>query len=486
MEVPTAAQRALLRELQRCLPPGGLITRSEDTLAYECDGLTVFRQKPWAVVLPQTETQVAQVLRACAQAGVAVVPRGAGTGLSGGALPLAGSVLMSLTRMKAIVELDPLARTATLEPGVRNQAISDAAAVHGLFYAPDPSSQLACSIGGNVAENAGGLHCLKYGVTLNNLVRVRGLTLDGAVLDVGCDDDGMNLLPLLVGSEGMLAVVTQVTVRLLPKPACAQVILASFDDVRRAADAVASVIAAGLVPAALEMMDQGAARAIDDCIQAGYDRNARALLLCESDGTLAQVAEEIARMSEVLRGCGATDLRVSQSEEERKTLWAGRKAALTAAARIAPDAYVMDGVLPRKRIGEMLEHIEALQDRHGLRCVNVFHAGDGNLHPIVCFDGADPDQWHRAEAFGADILSQCIALGGSVSGEHGVGVEKLDAMCEQFGAAELGVFHGIKAAFDPAQLLNPGKNIPSLHRCAERGRVHVGAAGFAHPTLPRF
>lgn len=488
--IPTGATaQSLLRALANCLTPGALITQSEETVAYECDGLTAFRQKPWAVVLPETETQVVEVLRQCHAAGVVVVPRGAGTSLSGGTCPLVGSVVLSLARMNSILSVDVLARTARVQPGVRNQAISDMAAPNGLFYAPDPSSQLACSLGGNVAENAGGLHCLKYGLTLHNVLRVRGITMDGEIIEVGSeapDVPGLDLLPLIVGSEGMLAVVTEVTVRLRPKPPCAQVILASFDDVGRAADAVAAVIAAGIIPAALEMMDQGAAIAIEDCIHPGYDLDAKAILLCEADGSEEQVLEEIAQMVQLLMAAGAMHCKVSSNETERQHYWSGRKAALTAASRIAPDCYVMDGSVPRKHIGTLLSRIDALQSVYGLKCVNVFHAGDGNLHPIICFDGAEDEQWHSAEKYGAEILEACIELGGSVTGEHGVGVEKLDAMCSQFSPIELEMFHRVKAAFDPARLLNPDKAIPVVHRCAETGHLHVHNGVFPHSDLPRY
>ena len=484
-----ATAQSLMRALAQCLAPGALISQTEELVAYECDGLTAFRQAPWAVVLPETETQVVEVLRLCHAAGVTVVPRGAGTSLSGGALPLIGSVVLSLARMNKILSLDDLARTARVQPGVRNLAISELAAPKGLFYAPDPSSQLACSIGGNVAENAGGLHCLKYGLTLHNVLRVRGITMEGEVIVIGSeapDVCGLDLLPLIIGSEGMLAVVTEVTVRLRPKPPCAQVILASFDDVGRAADAVAAIIKAGIIPAALEMMDQGAAIAIEDCIHPGYDVNAKAILLCEADGSSEQVAEEIASMVQLLMAAGAMHCKVSSNEFERQHYWAGRKAALTAASRIAPDCYVVDGSVPRKHIGTLLSRIDALQSVYGLTCVNVFHAGDGNLHPIICFDGAEDGQWHRAEKYGAEILNACIALGGSVTGEHGVGVEKLDGMCSQFSSIELEMFHRLKASFDPARLLNPDKAIPVLHRCAEAGNLHVNNGIFPHSDLPRY
>lgn len=488
MKQVAVRRNCLQRLLSGILSPESLIIREDETVVYECDALTAFRQRPWAVVLPESEDQLLAVLQACREAQVAVVPRGAGTGLSGGARPLEGCVVLSMTKMARIVGIDPLARIARVQPGVRNQAISDAAAPMGLFYAPDPSSQLACSIGGNIAENAGGLHCLKYGLTLHNVLRVRAVTMDGDIIEIGSeapDQPGLDLLPLLVGSEGMLAVVTEATVRLLPKPPAARVILASFNEVASAANAVAKIIASGFIPSALEMMDQGAAIAIEDCLHPGYDLEAKAILICEADGTDEQVDEEIQCMSEILLHAGATRCQVSTTEAERQHYWSGRKAALTAASRIAPDCYVMDGALPRKHVATILQRIEELQEVHGLRCVNVFHAGDGNLHPIICFDGGRPGDWHRAEQFGADILKSCIELGGTVSGEHGVGIEKIDAMCQQFANEELETFAAVKAAFDPARLLNPDKAIPTLHRCAEHGRLHVKGQLFPHPELPR-
>ena len=479
----------VVEALARVLPAGALMYEAEDLRPYECDGLAAYRALPLVVALPTTEAQVVDILKACSALGVPVVARGAGTGLSGGALPHAQGVLLSLARFNRILKLDPHARTAVVQPGVRNLAISEAAAPHGLYYAPDPSSQIACSIGGNVAENSGGVHCLKYGLTVHNLLRVRGVTIDGEIVELGnhaLDAPGYDLLALVTGSEGMLAVVTEVTVKLTPKPQLAQCVLAAFDDVIRAGDAVAAIIAAGIIPAGLEMMDQAATAAVEEFVRAGYPLDAKAILLCESDGTPEEVAEEIARVRAVLEHSGATEIRVSRDEAERMRFWAGRKAAFPAAGRISPDYYCMDGTIPRKRLGEMLSAIQDMETRYALRCINVFHAGDGNLHPLILFDANREGELHRAEAFGAEILELSVTLGGTITGEHGVGIEKINQMCSQFERSELHQFFRVKAAFDPAGLLNPGKAIPTLNRCAEYGRMHVKGGELPHPELPRF
>ena len=479
----------VIAALRRLLPPRALLVDQEDTRPYDCDGLTLIRQRPMAVVLPETEDQVVAILALCQGMSVPVVPRGAGTGLAGSALPLAGGVLLGLAKFNRILAVDPRARTATVQPGVRNLAISEAAAPHGLYYAPDPSSQIACTIGGNVAENSGGVHCLKYGLTLHNVVRVRGYTMAGEPVEFGSlapDAPGLDLLPLIVGSEGMLAVTMEVTVRLVPRPQAARCIMASFADVGDAGDAVAALIAAGIIPAGLEMMDQAATRLVEPYANAGYDLEAAAVLLCESDGTPEEVEEEIARMSALLRAARATRLQVSTDEAERLRFWAGRKNAFPAAGRAAPAYYCTDGTIPRRHIGQMLRSIQAMEQRFGLACPNVFHAGDGNLHPLVLFDDADPDSVARAEAFGAEILEESVRLGGSITGEHGVGVEKLNQMCSQFDAATLEAFRGVKRAFDPQGLLNPGKVVPSLHRCAEYGRMRETGGVLPFPELPRF
>lgn len=487
--IDPARQRQVVAALRVALPEHCLLYREEDTRPYECDALTLYRQLPMVVALPETTAQVQQVLKICHALAVPVVPRGAGTSLSGGALPHCAGVLLSMAKFNRIVAVDPLARTATVEPGVRNLAISEAAAPYGLYYAPDPSSQIACTIGGNVAENSGGVHCLKYGLTVHNVLAVRGFTSDGEAVEFGgraLDAPGLDLLALLIGSEGMLAVVTEVTVKLVPKPQLARCIMASFDDVETAARAVAAVIAAGIIPAGMEMMDQPAVGAVEPFVRAGYDTRAAAILLVESDGTPEEVAEEIERMKAVLAQSGATQLKVSESEAERLRFWAGRKAAFPAVGRISPDYYCMDGTIPRKQLGTVLNAIKRMEQKYGLRCPNVFHAGDGNLHPLILFDANDPESVARAEAFGAEILELSVEVGGTVTGEHGVGVEKIDQMCKQFGAATLAAFFAVKRAFDPAGLLNPGKAIPTLARCAEYGRMHVQRGQLRFPELERF
>lgn len=481
--------RDVLEALREQLSEDELLWRAEDLAPYECDGLSVFRQAPLLVALPRTAQGVQWVLRCCHRLGVPVVARGAGTGLSGGALPRRDGVLLCLARLNRILELDPIGRTVRLEPGVRNLQVSEAAAPHGLFYAPDPSSQIACSIGGNVAENAGGVHCLKYGLTVHNILGVRGFTSDGEPLSLGArslDGPGLDLLALAIGSEGLLLVVTEVIARLIPRPPLARVVLASFADVSSAGAAVAAIIAAGIIPAGLELMDRRTVAAVEPFVQAGYDLGAEALLLAEADGLAEEVAEQIDAMERVLREHGAHGIRVSGSEEERLRFWSGRKNAFPAAGRISPDYYCMDGTIPRRRLGEALAAIAELEERWGLRCMNVFHAGDGNLHPLILFDANRPGDWERAERFGAQILELCVRLGGTITGEHGVGIEKIDSMCVQFTPAERAAFFGVKAAFDPPGLLNPGKAIPSLARCAEYGRLHVHEGRLPHPGLPRF
>ena len=475
--------------LAAVLPRGCVLARVEDTLPYECDALTAYRQLPLVVALPETEAQVADVLRVCHGLGVPVVARGAGTGLSGGALPHAMGVTLSLAKFTRIVGIDPAARTATVQSGVRNLAISEAAAPFGLYYAPDPSSQIACTIGGNVAENSGGVHCLKYGLTLHNVLRVRGFTAAGEAVEFGStalDVAGLDLLPLIVGSEGMLAVTTEVTVRLLPRPQVARCVMASFGTVESAGAAVAAVIAAGIIPAGLELMDRRMAAAAEDFVHAGYDLEAAAILLCESDGTEEEVAEELDHAIGVLRAHGATRIETSRDENQRVKFWSGRKNAFPASGRMSPDYMCMDSTIPRKRLAEMLRAIEAMEERYALRCVNVFHAGDGNLHPLILFDANDPGELHRCELFGAEILETSIGLGGTVTGEHGVGVEKLNSMCVQFSTAERTQMLAVKGAFDPGGSLNPGKVIPSLQRCAEYGKMHVSRGVLKFPDLARF
>ena len=479
----------LLKGLEPHLPKHAMLWHNEDTTPYECDGLTAYRQRPLMVVLPETYAQVQAVLKTCHAMDVPVVARGAGTGLSGGAMPHALGVTLSLAKFNKILKIDPLARTAVVQGGVRNLAISEAAAPHGLYYAPDPSSQIACTIGGNVAENSGGVHCLKYGLTVHNVLKVQGFTMEGEAVTFGSDAldaPGYDLLSVVIGSEGMLAVTTEVTVKLIPKPQLARCIMASFDDIRKAGDAVAAVIAAGIIPAGLEMMDKPMTAAVEDYVHAGYDLTAAAILLCESDGTAEEVEEEIGRMTAVLQRCGATAIAVSQSEAERLKFWSGRKNAFPASGRISPDYMCMDSTIPRKRVADILMAIAQMEKKYNLRCANVFHAGDGNLHPLILFDANDPDQLHRCELFGAEILETSVAMGGTVTGEHGVGVEKLNSMCVQFSAAENEQMFGVKRAFDPKGLLNPGKVIPTLQRCAEYGRMLVRGGQIKHPDLPRF
>ena len=491
---PTVRQQAevldrLLPALRAVLPAHAILWHAEETRPYECDGLTAYRERPLAVALPETEDQVQGVLRACHALRVPVVARGAGTGLSGGAMPNRAGVTLSLAKFNRILAIDGASRTARVQCGVRNLAISEAAAPYGLYYAPDPSSQIACTIGGNVAENSGGVHCLKYGLTLHNVLKVRGFTAQGEPVVFGSealDVPGYDLLSVLVGSEGMLAVTTEVTVKLVPRPQLARCIMASFDDLRKAGDAVASVVAAGIIPAGLEMMDKPMTAAVEDFVHAGYDLDAEAILLCESDGTPEEVEEEIGRMSEVLRRAGATAIAVSRDEAERLRFWSGRKNAFPASGRISPDYMCMDSTIPRKRLADILLAIQQMEKKYGLRCANVFHAGDGNLHPLILFDANDADQLHRCEQFGADILETSVAMGGTVTGEHGVGVEKLNSMCVQFSAEERAQMLAVKAAFDPDGLLNPGKVIPTLQRCAEYGKELVRGGRLAHADLPRF
>ena len=481
-------QREVARALRAFLPERAVLFESEDTRPYECDGLSMFRRLPMVVALPETEEQVQQVLKVCRTMQVPVVARGAGTGLSGGAMPAGDGVLLSMAKFMRVKRIDPLARVAVVQPGVRNLAISDVVAPFGLYYAPDPSSQIACTIGGNVGENSGGVHCLKYGLTVHNVLAVRGFTVEGEPLQLGSlapDSPGLDLLALVIGSEGMLAVITEVAVKLLPKPETAQVVLAAFDDVGKAADAVAAIIAAGIVPAGLEMMDRKAIEAVEPFVNAGYPM-VEAILLAESDGTAEEVADEIARVTEIARGCGASEARVSASESERLRFWSGRKAAFPAVGRVTPDYYCMDGTVPKKRLAEVLRGIQGMEMKYALRCANVFHAGDGNLHPLIMYDANDADQLARSERFGAEILELCVAVGGTITGEHGVGIEKIDQMCVQFRPEELEMFHAVKRAFDPHGLLNPGKAVPTLSRCAEFGRMHVHGGKLARPELPRF
>ncbi|HBI68885.1 MAG TPA: FAD-binding oxidoreductase [Massilia sp.] len=486
---PPERREQVAAALRARLPERAVLHDPEDTRPYECDGLAAYRQLPMIVTLPSSEAEVLAILAVCRELQVPIVPRGAGTGLSGGALPIHDGVVVSTARLNRIVKVDAHARTAIVQPGVRNLAISEAAAQYGLYYAPDPSSQIACTIGGNVAENSGGVHCLKYGLTVHNVLRVRVATIDGDVIELGgeaLDAPGLDLLAVFIGSEGMLGIVLEVTVKLVPKPAAAQVIMASFDDVVTGGNAVASVIAAGIIPAGLEMMDRTSSRMVEPFVRAGYDTDAAAILLCEADGTPLEVAEEIERMTAVLQAAGASAIAVSQSEAERMRFWSGRKNAFPAAGRISPDYYCMDGTIPRKNLAQVLTGIEGMETTFGLRCANVFHAGDGNLHPLILFDANKPGEFERAEAFGAAILALCVEVGGTITGEHGVGMEKINSMCVQFGRLELDAFFAVKRAFDAPMLLNPDKAIPTPHRCAEFGKMRVSGGVLPFPDLPRF
>jgi glycolate oxidase len=482
-------KRQLLDGLCAIIPASAILHEAEDLRPYECDGLSVYRRLPLVVVLPEEVEQVQAIMRLCHALGVPVVARGAGTGLSGGALPLENGLVLSLARFKKILDLDPAARTARVQPGVRNLAISQAADPFGLYYAPDPSSQIACTIGGNVAENSGGVHCLKYGLTVHNIQQVKLVTAAGELLTLGgsgLDDAGYDLLALITGSEGLLGIIVEVTVKLLPKPERAQVLLAAFDDIERAGSAVGNIIAAGIIPAGLEMMDRLAIRAAEDFVHAGYPADAEAILLCELDGTNQEVSEQILKVREILRQSGATEVRTARDEAERALFWKGRKAAFPAVGRISPDYYCMDGTIPRKHLPRVLREISRLSEHYGLAVANVFHAGDGNLHPLILFDANTPGELERTEAFGARILELCVEVGGTITGEHGVGIEKIGQMCVQFSSAELEQFHAVKAAFDPAGLLNPGKAVPTLQRCAEFGAMHVHHGHLPFPELERF
>ncbi|MEQ9396649.1 FAD-linked oxidase C-terminal domain-containing protein [Haliea sp.] len=468
--LPPIDRERLLAELRAAAPGLDLITEAESQRPYECDALSLYRQMPLITALPATVDEVQNVLRVCHGLGVPVVARGAGTGLCAGAMPHPEGVLLVLSKLDRILAIDPDARSARVQPGVANLAISRAAAAHGLYYAPDPSSQIACTIGGNVAENSGGVHCLKYGLTTHNLLALTVLTVAGETITLGgtgLDGPGLDLMALLTGSEGLLGVVVEITVKLLPQPELAQVIMAGFASVREAGAAVGGIISAGIIPAGLEMMDQLAIRAAEDFAAAGYPRDAQALLLCELDGTREEVAAQIVQVQALLQQLGATSLRVSANERERALLWAGRKSAFPAVGRLAPDYYCMDGTIPRGQVAPVLEEISRLAENYGLAVANVFHAGDGNLHPLILFDAADPRQIHNAEALGADILELSVRVGGCITGEHGVGLEKLRQMPSQFSTAELHQLEDIKAAFDPALTLNPGKGIPILKRCQE-------------------
>ena len=489
-DAATIGRRAEIAAALRAIVPGeGVIDYPDGLLAYESDGLTAYRQPPLLVVLPETTAQVSALLAWCHANGVKVVPRGAGTSLSGGALPLADAVLLGLGRFNRILEIDYADRLAVVQPGVTNLAITRAVEDEGFYYAPDPSSQIACSIGGNVAENSGGVHCLKYGLTTNNVLGVELVLMDGEIVRIGgrhLDPAGLDLLGIIVGSEGLLGVVTEVTVRILPRPETARALLIGFGDVPAAGQCVADVIAAGIIPAGMEMMDRPAIHAAEAFVQVGYPLNVEALLIVELDGPEAECEHLIEEVERIAIANGAASIRISQDEEERIAFWAGRKAAFPAVGRLAPDYYCMDGTIPRRRLPEVLARMDELSEQYGLRVANVFHAGDGNLHPLILYDANQPGELDRAEAFGSDILRLCVEVGGVLTGEHGVGVEKRDLMPIMFSEVDLAHQQRLKCAFDPNLLLNPGKVFPTLHRCAELGRVHIHGGALPFPDLPRF
>jgi glycolate oxidase len=493
MPTPDAAviaRRAQIAAALRLIVPGeGVIDAEDERRAYESDGLTAYRQPPLLAVLPETTEQVSRILSYCHEHGVKVVPRGAGTSLSGGALPLADGITLGLGKFNRVLEIDYQNRCAIVQPGVTNLGISLAVQHAGFFYAPDPSSQIACTIGGNIAENSGGVHCLKYGLTTNNVLGIEMVLITGEVIRLGgkhLDAEGYDLLGVMTGSEGLLGVVTEVTVRILPKPTTARALLLGFPSNESAGNCVAAIIAAGIIPGGMEMMDKPAIHAAEDFVHVGYPLDVEALLIVELDGPPAEVDHLITRVEEIARANSAVSLRISNSEEERLAFWAGRKAAFPAVGRISPDYYCVDGTIPRKRLPDVLAHMRELSKKHGLRVANVFHAGDGNLHPLILYDANNEGELAKAEEFGADILRYCVEVGGVLTGEHGVGVEKRDLMPVMFDEVDLNHQLRLKCAFDPDGLLNPGKVFPQLRRCAELGRVHVHAGATRFPDLPRF
>jgi glycolate oxidase len=484
-----ARREAIAAEFRAIVPGEGVITHQDELRPFETDGLTAYRQLPMLVVLPETVDQVSRVLRHCHENGIRVVPRGAGTSLSGGSLPLADGVLLVMSKFNKVLEVDYENRVAVVQPGVTNLGVTQAVAGRGFYYAPDPSSQIACSIGGNVAENSGGVHCLKYGLTANNVLGIEMVLITGEVIRLGgkhLDSEGYDLLGLMTGSEGLLGVVTEVTVRILRTPETARALLIGFRSSEDAGRCVAAIIGAGIIPGGMEMMDRPAIHAAEDFVHAGYPRDAEALLIVELDGPHGEVEPLIERVEGIARANRARSIRISTSEEERLAFWAGRKAAFPAVGRISPDYYCMDGTIPRKELPRVLRRMRELSVRYGLRVANVFHAGDGNLHPLILYDANNADELERAEAFGADILRLCVSVGGVLTGEHGVGVEKRDLMPEMFNEDDLAQQERVKCAFDPKHLLNPGKMFPELHRCAELGRVHVHKGQVAFPNIPRF
>jgi len=489
MQQPKVSTEMLINQLQAVLPESCIVSDPVSMKPYECDGLSAYRQMPRLVLLPESVEQVQAVMKICQKTDTPIVPRGAGTSLSGGAMPHKNGVVLSLARLNRILHVDADNRTATLQPGVRNLAISEAVKHLGLYYAPDPSSQIACTIGGNVAENAGGVHCLKYGLTVHNILQVKMVNLNGELVSFGStalDSPGYDFLALMMGSEGMLGIVVEVVVRLLPRPKVARVLMAAFDDIEKAGAAVARVIAEGIIPSGFEMMDQAAIQAAEDFVNVGYPIDAEAILLCEVDGTGQEVSAQLEKVEALLSLAGAIDIRLARDETETARFWSGRKNAFPAMGRISPDYYCMDGTIPRKELGNVLTRISRLSKKYGLRVANVFHAGDGNLHPLILYDANQSGELRKAEEFGGEILDLCVAVGGTITGEHGVGVEKIDRMCVQFDKPSLQQFRQVRKVFDPEGLLNPDKAVPTLARCAEFNAMHVHNGELPHPELERF
>lgn len=479
----------LLNKFKEILPSESIVSDSTALRVYECDGLSAYRQTPRLVVLPDSIEQVRDAMVVCNNFNIPIVGRGGGTSLSGGAVPHKDGIVLSLAKMNRVLEIDPLNRFAKVQAGVRNLAISEAVIEHGLYYAPDPSSQIACTIGGNVAENAGGVHCLKYGLTVHNILKLKVVTIDGELIELGSegmDAPGFDLLSLMIGSEGMLGMVVEVTVKLLPIPSHAKVLMGVFDSVENAGDSVAEIIAEGIIPSGIEMMDNLAICAAEEFVQAGYPTDAVAILLCELDGTEEEVDNQIGRVKNIFHGNGARDIRMARNEQERKLFWSGRKAAFPAIGRISPDYYCIDGTIPRQALGRVLTKINALSSEFGLRIANVFHAGDGNLHPLILYDANVPGELEKTEQLGSKILKLCIDVGGTITGEHGVGIEKIGEMCIQFSDDERNQFHRVRECFDSKKLLNPGKAIPTLARCAEYNAIHVHNGELPFPELERF
>ncbi len=479
----------LTKQFHNVLPKDAVLDKDEQLRPYECDALTAYRQLPRLALLPSKIEEIQAIVKICKEYKIPIVARGAGTSLSGGALPHADGILLNLAKLNKIVEIDTDNKTAIVQPGVRNLAISEAAKPHGLYYAPDPSSQIACTIGGNIAENSGGVHCLKYGLTIHNILALKILTIDGEILELGgknFDSSGFDLLALMIGSEGMLGITLEATVKLLPHPHDRKVLLAAFDQIQKAGDAVNGIISKGVIPAGLEMLDQLTIQATEMYCSPGYPSNAAAILICELDGFDEELETQVQLVKKILIEHQAIEVRVAKDKKEAELLWLGRKASFPALGNLTPDYYCMDGTIPRKHLAHVLESISNLSAKHGLRVANVFHAGDGNLHPVILYDANVPGELETAEKLGGEILELCVEVGGTITGEHGVGVEKLNQMCVQFSEAELHTFRAIKAAFDEEELLNPGKAIPTLHRCAEFGAMHVHHGKLPHPDIPRF